>query len=108
MDNFLHQFLVMLAALAAVIALAWLTLRSLRGRLGGARGAGGAASDEALLFVRALPLGPKERVVLMDHRGERWMLGVTAGGISLLARWPLHDEATPAPLRPTLAAADPD
>ena len=108
MDNFLHQFLVMLAALAVVIALAWLTLRSLRGRLGGARGARGAASQEALQFVRALPLGPKERVVLMDHRGERWMLGVTAGGISLLARWPLPDEAAPPPLRATLAAADPD
>jgi flagellar protein FliO/FliZ len=37
----------------------------------------------------------------MDHRGERWMLGVTAGGISLLARWPLGS-ATP-PNTPVIA-----
>ena len=111
MDSFLHQFLGMLAALAAVIALAWLTLRAVRGRLGGSAGSGGAGASEALRFVRALPLGPKERVVLMDHRGERWMLGVTVGGISLLARWPLEDapaSADQGSLRPTLAAADPD
>lgn len=91
MDSFLHQFLVMIAALAGVLALAWASLRLLRGRFagGGSPARGGAAADEALRFVRALPVGPKERVVLMDHRGERWMLGVTAGGISLLARWPL-------------------
>lgn len=91
MDGFLHQLLVMVAALAGVLALAWATLRLLRGRLagGGPPARGGAGADEALRFVRAMPVGPKERVVLMDHRGERWMLGVTAGGISLLARWPL-------------------
>jgi flagellar protein FliO/FliZ len=91
MDGFLHQLLVMVAALAGVLALAWATLRLLRGRFGGGGppARGGAGADEALRFVRALPVGPKERVVLMDHRGERWMLGVTAGGISLLARWPV-------------------
>jgi flagellar protein FliO/FliZ len=93
MDGFLHQLLVMVAALAGVLALAWATLRLLRGRFagGGPPARGSAAADETLRFVRALPVGPKERVVLMDHRGERWMLGVTAGGISLLARWPLAD-----------------
>lgn len=93
MDGFLHQLLVMVIALAGVLALAWATLRLLRGRFagGGPATRGSAGADEALRFVRALPVGPKERVVLMDHRGERWMLGVTAGGISLLARWPLAD-----------------
>lgn len=105
MDGFLHQFLVMLVALAGVLALAWAALRLLRGRLPMAGGPT-AGDAEALRFVRALPVGPRERVVLMDHRGERWMLGVTAGGIRLLARWPL-DQAPPA-LRPTLAEADPD
>jgi flagellar protein FliO/FliZ len=37
--------------------------------------------------VRALPVGTKERVVLVEHRGERWLLGVTAGGISTIAHW---------------------
>lgn len=90
MDSFVHQFVLMLVVLAGVLALAWASLRLLRGRLGGSKRPGTSADDdEALRFVRALPVGPKERVVLMDHRGERWMLGVTAGGISLLARWPL-------------------
>lgn len=74
------------AALAFVLALAWALLRGWR-RLQVA--AGGVATDvDTLRFVRALPLGARERVVLLDHAGERWMLGVTAGGITLLARWP--------------------
>lgn len=39
-------------------------------------------------FVRSLPLGQRERVALIELDGERMLLGVTAGGISLLARWP--------------------
>lgn len=76
-------------ALAFVLALAWGLIKGWR-RLQDRTGASADAGD-ALRFVRALPLGARERVVLLDHAGERWMLGVTAGGISLLARWPLHD-----------------
>ena len=102
MSNFLRELALMLVALAAVLALAWLALRLLRGRLPGAA-ARAAADDETLRFVRALPVGTKERVVLMDHRGERWMLGVTAGGISLLARWSLGG-AAPTNLPPNIPA----
>jgi flagellar protein FliO/FliZ len=46
-----------------------------------------------------LPVGAKERVVIVEHRGERWMLGVTSGGISTLAHWrgssPHLDEGRP-------------
>lgn len=76
------------AALAFVLLLAWLLIRGWR-RLQSFGGRGMADDGEALRFVRALPVGSRERVVLLDHAGERWMLGVTAGGISLLARWPL-------------------
>ena len=80
-------------ALSFVLALAWGLLRAWR-RL--QPGVGTAGSDtDALRFVRALPVGARERVVLLDHAGERWMLGVTAGGISLLARWPLASEPEP-------------
>lgn len=74
-------------ALAFVLLLAWALIRGWR-RLQNLGGRGGSDGAEALRFVRALPVGAHERVVLMDHAGERWMLGVTAGGISLLARWP--------------------
>lgn len=84
---FATSLLSMLLALGFVLALAWVLLRLLRGRLLARAGSGAAGAQEALQFVRALPVGPKERVVLVDYRGERWMLGVTGGGISVLARF---------------------
>jgi flagellar protein FliO/FliZ len=86
MESFAVNFTGMLLALTAVIAVAWIALRLLRDRLQpGARR--GQAAGDALRFVRALPVGAKERVVIVEHRGERWMLGVTAGGISTIAHW---------------------
>jgi flagellar protein FliO/FliZ len=87
MESFALSFASMVLALAVVIALAWLVLRVLRARLQ-PRGSSGGAADDALRFVRALPVGTKERVVIVEHRGARWMLGVTAGGISTIAHWP--------------------
>lgn len=78
------------AALAFVLLLAWVLIRGWR-RLQNLGGRGPADDGQALRFVRALPVGARERVVLLDHAGERWMLGVTAGGISVLARWPVTD-----------------
>ena len=87
MESFALSFASMVLALALVIALAWLVLRLMRARLQ-PRASPGAAADEALRFVRALQLGAKERLVIVEHRGARWMLGVTAGGISTVAHWP--------------------
>ncbi|WP_157265930.1 FliO/MopB family protein [Azohydromonas aeria] len=95
MEAFVSNFARMLAALALVLVLAWIALRLLRRRMD-AKGAlvkGLPAGSEALRFVRALPVGPKERVVIVEHRGERWMLGVAAGGISTLAHWPAQGAA---------------
>ena len=97
---FATSLLSMLLALGFVLALAWVLLRLLRSRLLARAGSGAAGAQEALQFVRALPVGPKERVVLVDYRGERWMLGVTGGGISVLARF-----ATDAPHEPQAAPA---
>jgi flagellar protein FliO/FliZ len=85
MESFALSFGSMLLALAVVLALAWVLLKVLRSRLS-PRGSG-RADDDALRFVRALPVGAKERVVIVEHRGERWMLGVTAGGITTIAHW---------------------
>lgn len=89
MQDLLLNLASTVVALAFVLLLAWGLLRGWRHLQD--RGMGPARNADALLFVRALPVGTRERVVLMDHAGERWMLGVTAGGISLLARWPLAD-----------------
>ena len=85
MDSFAMNFVVTMLALGFVLAVAWLALRFLKGRLQ-PRGLPG-RGDDALRFVRALPVGTKERVVIVEHRGERWMLGVTSGGISAIAHW---------------------
>jgi len=87
MESFALSFASMLLALAIVLALAWVVLRVLRARMQPRAPAAG-GTDDALRFVRALPVGAKERVVIVEHRGERWMLGVTAGGISTIAHWP--------------------
>jgi flagellar protein FliO/FliZ len=73
-------------ALALVLLLAWLVLRAMRGRL--VRGSG---SDPAptLRVLRQWPLGPREKLVLIELRGEQCLLGVTAGGMQMLSRWPL-------------------
>jgi flagellar protein FliO/FliZ len=94
MESFALSFASMLLALAIVLALAWVVLRVMRARMqpGGVRGGG---QDDTLRFVRALPVGAKERVVIVEFRGARWMLGVTAGGISTIASWP-REAAAPA------------
>lgn len=81
------------AALGFVLLLAWGLIRGWR-RLQTFGGRPRADAGETLRFVRALPVGSRERVVLLDHAGERWMLGVTAGGISLLARLPIPGPST--------------
>lgn len=98
MESFAMSFVSMLLALGVVIALAWVALRLLRDRLQPRVKAGAVGGDDMLRFVRALPVGAKERVVIVEHRGARWMLGVSAGGISTIAHWPQGSSATAAPL----------
>jgi len=86
MESFALSFASMLLALAFVLALAYVVLRFWKARMQ-PRVTPGGGPDDLLRFVRALPVGTKERVVIVEHRGERWMLGVTAGGISTIAHW---------------------
>jgi flagellar protein FliO/FliZ len=87
MESFALSFASMVLALAVVLALAWVVLRVLRARMQPRASARG-GDDDTLRFVRALSVGAKERVIIVEHCGERWMLGVTAGGISTIAHWP--------------------
>jgi flagellar protein FliO/FliZ len=89
MENFGGQITSTIFALLFVGVLAWVSLSLLK-RVQQGRGIVGngktrlSAAD--LRFVRALPLGTKERVVVVHYRGDELLLGITAGGISLLAR----------------------
>jgi flagellar protein FliO/FliZ len=99
MESFVMSFASMVLALGVVIVIAWVALRLLRDRLQPRAKAGSTGPDETLRFVRALPVGAKERVVIVEYRGARWMLGVTAGGISTIAQWPA-DAAASSPADP--------
>ncbi|MGB3723662.1 MAG: flagellar biosynthetic protein FliO [Pacificimonas sp.] len=84
--DLLYSFFLTMLATAFVLAIAYVFLRVLRRyQVKGALGAGGAA--EPVEFVRSLAVGQRERVTVVRFRGELLMLGVTAGGISLLARY---------------------
>lgn len=75
-----------LVAMALVLGLAFFSIRFLKKVQSGAR-----AADE-IRFVRALPLGPRERATVVIWRDEVLLLGVTAGGVTVLDRRPRTPE----------------
>lgn len=89
----LSSLLAVVIALGLVLGLAYVLLRLLRrwqDRVHGAAEEG----EKPIRFLRTLPLGQSERVVLIEVRDEVMLVGVTPGGISLLKTWPA--EAAPA------------
>lgn len=96
MDTLANQLLTTLVALAFVSGLAWVCIAMLKRLQQGRSGGPNARPEQALRFVRALPVGAKERVVVVHYRGEEMLLGVTGAGISLLSKQPI-DVAPPAP-----------
>lgn len=89
-----------LVALFIVLGLAWISLRFLARMQPGAAGPGGAPAP--LRYLRAMPVGARERVVVVAYHGEELLLGVTAGGVTLLDRRPLSPAAAEPP--PTMAS----
>jgi flagellar biosynthetic protein FliO len=69
-------------ALVFVLGLAWLSLWAFK-RLQSGRGT---ASNEGPRIVRSVSLGPRERLVVVQHHDAELLLGVTPGAISLLER----------------------
>ena len=87
--GWVSQALATVLALALVLALAWLVLRTLR-RLQPGLGGGVGAVPQVLYSAG---LGPRERLVLVRHRGCEYLLGVAAGGVAVIDRW--EDAAAP-------------
>lgn len=83
----------LLLVLGLIVGLGWL-LKRMPGS--GFRPAAG------LKLVASLPLGAKERVVVVEVGGQQVMLGVTAGGISALHTLPEALPPTPPPALPDL------
>jgi flagellar protein FliO/FliZ len=75
-------------SLALVLGLAWGAIWLLKKLQDRQLGVGSEGNDVGnIRFLRSLPLGQRERVALIEINGERLLLGITAGGISLLARY---------------------
>ncbi len=88
----LSSILAVVIALAFVLGLAWGVIWLLKKLQDRQLGTGDAPTDaRTIRFVRSMPLGQRERVAMIDVGGETMLLGVTAGSISLLARWPGDD-----------------
>ena len=99
--DMLRELVTTVVALIAVCVLAYVSLRVMkRLRLGG-----GSGERNEPRFVRALPLGPRERLVVVEWRGETLLLGVASGAITVLDRGPLM---APLPTSPDLAIGPAD
>lgn len=68
-------------ALAFVLVLAWAALKGLQ-RL--QQRAQGAAPGQPLQVLSSVAVGPRERVVAVRWQGRTLLLGVAAGGVTLL------------------------
>jgi flagellar protein FliO/FliZ len=86
-----------LIALAFVLGLAWVCLRLLRHWQDRGMGMRGDQPDRQLRFVRALPLGQRERLVLVEAEGELMLIGVSAGSVDLLRNWGRVDDPNAPP-----------
>lgn len=86
-------------SMALVIGLAWGTIWLLRKWQDKTMGvdAEGNGSGRNLRFVRALPLGQRERVVLIEVGDETMLLGVGTGAITMLSRWDKDQRPVPVP-----------
>ncbi|PXA87664.1 hypothetical protein DMC25_12375 [Caulobacter sp. D4A] len=67
-------------ALAIVLGLAFFSLKLLK------QVQAGPATDDQIRYLRALPVGQRERLTLVAYRDEVFLLGVTAGQITVLDR----------------------
>lgn len=84
-------------ALAIVLALAYGSLRLLRQWQDRGLGARAGEPERQLRFVRALAVGPRERLMLVEAEGELMLVGVSAGSVNLLKTWG-PGSAAPRPL----------
>ena len=88
----------MVIALAVVLGLAYVCLRFLRQWQDRGLGKREGEPDRQLRFVRALAVGQRERLMLVEAEGELMLIGVSGGSVTLLRNW--GDPATPTPPQP--------
>lgn len=83
----LSGLLGMVIALAVVLGLAWVCLKFLRQWQERGMGRREGEPDRQLRLVRALAVGQRERLMLVEAEGELMLIGVSAGSVTLLRNW---------------------
>ena len=82
MENYAQELLFTLMALVLVVGLAWLFIKALKGfhvkQIGTNR----------MNLLLTLPVGSRERVVVVSYRQHEYLVGITAGGMTLLDKLP--------------------
>ncbi len=98
------SLLAIVLSMILVIGLAWGTIWVLRKWQDRTMGVDpdNSSGDRSLRFIRALPLGQRERVVLIEVGDETMLLGVGTGAITLLSRWDRDRKALPVPPQPSV------
>ncbi|MES9831383.1 MAG: flagellar biosynthetic protein FliO [Candidatus Thiodiazotropha sp. DIVDIV] len=82
MEDYVQEVLFTLMALVVVIALAWLFIKALKGFHTSQNGV------DRINLLLTLPVGSRERVVVLSYRDSEYLVGITAGGMSLLDKLP--------------------
>jgi flagellar protein FliO/FliZ len=77
----------MLVALGIVLGLAWICLKFLRNWQERGIGRREGEPERRLRFVRALAVGQRERLMLVEAEGELMLIGVSGGSVTLLRNW---------------------
>jgi flagellar protein FliO/FliZ len=86
MNDYAQELLFTLLALILVIGLAWLLLKALKG-LHVAQN-----TTNRIKLLLTLPVGSRERVVVISYREHEYLVGITAGSMNLLDKLPTFDE----------------
>jgi flagellar protein FliO/FliZ len=92
-------------ALALVIAMAWgaiWIIKKIQDKQMGVRD--DLSPERGMHFIRSMPLGQRERIVLVEVGDRELLLGVTAGSINLLADWPVNGTSAADALSPAVAS----
>ena len=93
--SFMPMALALVLVLGLIGAAVWVLRRT---------GIAPRVGSQHLRLVTQLPLGPRERVVIVEA-GERWLLlGVGAGGITRLGTLPKAEAAAPGAAPPSFGA----
>ena len=86
MNNFISELLFAVFALVLVSLFAWLVLKAVKSMHPNKLKTG------KIEVLASIPVGARERILVIQHHEKEYMLGVSAGGITVLDKFPVHDQ----------------